>query len=447
MTMKSLILGIALALSAVQGSSAAETPAKPNIIFLLNDDMGLGDLGCYGGKIEPTPRIDALAKSGTRFTQYYSASPICSPSRCGLITGNFPGRWRITTFLHERKENAACESADFLDPKAPSLPRQLKEAGYATAHIGKWHLGGGRDVTDAPKFAAYGYDEGLGTYESPEPDPKITATNWIWSDKDEIKRWKRTQYFVDKTLDFMKRQKAAGKPAFVNLWLDDVHTPWVPSAKAKKGDSPANLKGVLKELDIQVGRLVDGLKALGVDKNTLIVFTSDNGPLPNFNGDRNAGFRGHKLALWEAGIRMPFFVSWPGHVQAGRVDEMTFMGAVDMFPTLCTIAGAKLPDGYQGDGQDMSSAFLGKSVEQRNKPLCWEYGRNDEHFKFGPDKSPNVAIRDGNWKVVMNADGSQLQLFDLVADKAEKTNVAEKYPDIAKDLKEKATTFRKSLPK
>ncbi len=171
------------------------TPAaevRPNIIVILADDFGWGDLGCYGGKL-PTPRLDAMALEGTRFTQFYVAAPICSPSRAGLITGQFPARWRITSFLQTRKGNRACEQADFLTTNAPSLPRVLQAAGYATAHIGKWHLGGGRDVTNAPPFAAYGYDTGFGTYESPEPHPDITTTNWIWTPRDKVKRWDRTQ--------------------------------------------------------------------------------------------------------------------------------------------------------------------------------------------------------------------------------------------------------------
>src|SRR5215218_1213056 len=205
-------------------SPAAES--RPHVVFVLADDLGPGDLGCYGGTLTRTPRIDQLAKEGTRFTQYYSASPICSPSRAALVTGMFPARWRITSFLQTRAGNRGCEQADYLDPKAPSLPRQLKQAGYATAHFGKWHLGGGRDVVDPPGFAAYGYDEHAGTWEGPEPHPDITATDWIWSPKDRVKRWDRTAFFVDKTLDFLSRHR--DQPCFVNLWPDDVHTPWGP---------------------------------------------------------------------------------------------------------------------------------------------------------------------------------------------------------------------------
>ena len=147
----------------------------------------------------------------------------------------------------------------------------MKAAGYATAHIGKWHLGGGRDVQNAPKFAAYGYDEGVGTYESPEPHPDITGTNWIWSAHDQVKRWDRTAFFVDKTLDFLRRKKEA-QPCFVNLWLDDPHTPWVPGSDARRGDTLPNLRKVLSENDRQIGRLLQGLRELGLEKNTLVIF-------------------------------------------------------------------------------------------------------------------------------------------------------------------------------
>src|SRR5881398_63583 len=175
------------ALAAAAPIGAADAP-RPNVVLVLADDLGPGDLSCYGGKT-PTPHIDRMAKEGVRFTRYYTPAPICSPSRCATITGQFPGRWRITSYLQTRAGNKACGQADFLDPDAPSLPRALKAAGYKTAHVGKWHLGGGRDVADPPKFAAYGYDVGLGTWESPEPHPDITARDWIWSAVDPVKRW------------------------------------------------------------------------------------------------------------------------------------------------------------------------------------------------------------------------------------------------------------------
>jgi arylsulfatase A-like enzyme len=416
---------------------------RPNVILILADDLGMGDVACCGGKT-PTPRLDRLAAEGTRFARYTCASPICSPSRAGLLTGQFPGRWRITSFLQTRKGNRGCEQADFLDPRAPSLPRALKEAGYATAHFGKWHLGGGRDVTDAPAFAAYGYDEHAGTYESPEPHPDITATKWIWSDQDKVKRWERTAFFVDRTLDFLRRN--AAKPCYVNLWPDDTHTPWVPAAGAPKGDSPENLRAVLVEFDRQIGRLLDGLRDLGLEKDTLVLFTSDNGPLPTFDRARAAGLRGSKLSLYEGGLRVPFLARWPGRVPAGRVDEETALSAVDLFPTLCAIAGAPAP--AETDGEDLSAALLGKTVA-RKRPIFWEYGRNERTFAYPKapgDRSPSIAVRDGNWKLLVGADGSGAELYDLAADPRESANVAERRPEIARALAARALAWRRSLP-
>jgi arylsulfatase A-like enzyme len=408
--------------------------------------MGYGDLACYGGKLAPTPNIDRLASEGIRFTQYYAASPVCSPSRVGLLTGLHPARWRITNFLQTRAGNTASEQVDFLDPKAPSIARTMKQAGYATGHFGKWHMGGGRDVTNAPPFREYGFDEHAGTYESPEPERDITSTNWIWAAEDKIKRWDRSAYFVDRTIDFLRRHKS--QPCFVNLWADDVHTPFVPDANSV-GEAMAgekNFCAVLREYDRQVGRLLDGLKDPGVAEKTIVVFTSDNGPLPTFNGARGGGLRGSKISLYEAGIRVPFIARWPGHFPANSVDKTTLLHALDLAPTLCAIAG--VPISHRNlDGEDLSEAFFGKPM-RRTKPLFWEYGRNSA-FNYPKEpgcRSPNLALRDGPWKLLVNADGSEKELYNLADDPGETQNLAEKNPAITERLTDTVLKWRKSLP-
>ncbi|MEJ7767395.1 MAG: sulfatase-like hydrolase/transferase [Chitinophagaceae bacterium] len=427
----------------------AYSQKQPNIIFILTDDMGYGDISCFNGTYK-TPNIDRMASEGKMFTKYYSASPICSPSRVGLLTGMAPAKWKITSFLQKKADNKLCEQVDFLNPAAPTTARILKAKGYATGHFGKWHMGGGRDVDDAPSIKEYGFDEWSSTWESPDPDPVLTATDWIWSDKDSIKRWSRTAYFVDKTLSFL--QKHRGRPCFINLWPDDMHTPWVPGDGemrrfAGKPEDEKSFIDVLYEYDRQIGRLMRGIKDLGLDENTLVVFTSDNGPLPNFRNERSAGMRGTKLSLYDGGIRMPFIVRWPGHVTAGTTDSSSIVHASDMLPTFCKLGGAILPKNYVPDGEDKTAVMLGKPAV-RKKPIYWEYGRNDISFKYPPDKydkSPSLAIREGKWKLLMQHDGSGVELYNMTKDENEKSNLAAKEPSVTKELTQKLLTWWKSM--
>ncbi len=422
----------------------------PHIIFILTDDMGYGDLSCFNGTYS-TPNLDQLAKEGRKFTRYYSASPICSASRTGFLTGMAPARWNITSYLQTRKGNRNCEQADFLSASAPSVAKALKARGYATGHFGKWHMGGGRDVVSPPSISQYGFDEFNSTWESPNPDPLLTASNWIWSDKDSIRRWDRTAYFVNRTLAFLKKHK--DQPCFVNLWPDDVHTPWV-AGDAYVGAYPGNREEeksfirVLEEYDRQMGRLFQGLRELGIEDNTIVVFTSDNGPLPNFRDERSAGMRGSKLSLYEGGIRMPFIVRWPGHIPAGTVDTVSVVSANDLFPSFCSAAGAALPAGYVSDGEDRLPVLLGKPAE-RNKALYWEYGRNDSSFAYpkGLDRSPSLAIREGNWKLLMNPNGSSVELYDISRDPNETTNLAAAGTERVTALRKKLELWWKSLPR
>lgn len=441
---------VGLAFSATEQSA---THKKPNILIVLVDDFGWGDPSCYGNKMAQTPNMDRLAREGVRFTQGYVASPICSPSRCGIITGQFPARWRITSYLQTKAGNKACDMVDFLDPKAPSLPRMLKEAGYRTAHIGKWHLGGGRDVTDAPKFAAYGYDIGLGTYESPEPAAALGLKTLPWGPQDKLEpqqvpRHERSRWMIDRTLEFLKTN--AGKPCFVNLWLDDTHTPFVPSESqlnaVKVDREPAmktRYKAVLVELDKQIGRLLDGLRGT----NTLVLFLGDNGASPPFERERVGGLRGQKLSLYEGGIRVPFVAWWPGKTKAGVVNDQTVIASVDFMPTLAKLCSADLPKAYTSDGEDLSAAIRGEAP-QRTLPLYWEYGRNNTSFAYPKDpkhRSPNLAVREGDWKLLFNADGSGAELYNLASDPTETKDLAAAQPVRAKRLTEQALHWRKSL--
>lgn len=408
---------------------------KPNIIILYIDDMGFSDPSCYGGNYAPTPNIDKLAEEGIRFTQYYSSCPISSPSRVGITSGMYPTRWGITTFLDTRAAQVKNESNDFLDDKAPSMARTLKSNGYATGHFGKWHMGGGRDVTNAPSIHNYGFDEYASTYESPDPDPKLTSTNWIWANTDEIKRWNRTAYFVDKTLDFLSRHP--DQPCFVNLWPDDVHTPWVYEDDGGDGrESPEHFSVVLAELDVQIGRLMQGLKNLRIDNNTLVVFTSDNGPAPAFSGNRTDDLRGQKATLYEGGIRMPFIVRWPGTIAPGQLNASSVLCSVDLLPSLCAISGTALPQDYPLDGEDMSKVLLGTGQTERAKPLFWEFGKNKDNRV-----SPHIAVRDGDWKLLVNADGSSVELYNMKTDFLEKINVAASNTEVVNRLKPMAINW------
>lgn len=430
---------------------AAECADRPNVLIVLADDMGWGDLSCYGGQLAPTPNLDRLAAQGTRYTQFYAAAPICSPSRCGILTGQSPGRWRINSYLQTRAGNKACGQADFLDAKAPTLARMLKDSGYATAHIGKWHLGGGRDVKDAPLLQEYGFTEAAGTWESPEPHAKLGIRHPPWdrrSEPEQVPRWQRTAWMVDHTLEFIGRHK--DEPWFVNLWLDDTHDPFVAQQEDWEGDLKAREKlvRVVTALDVQVGRLLDGLAAAGEDRETIVLFLGDNGPSPTYQHERTGGLRGAKLSLYEGGIRTPCLIRWPDHVPAAAVNEATLLTGVDLVPTLCALTGAALPPGYVSDGEDLSSALVGEA-KPRTRPVFWEYGRDSNCFRYpgdANDRSPNLAIREGQWKLLVNADGTDVELYDILADSKEVQNLAGDQPEVVTRLTEQVLAWRKSLP-
>ncbi len=420
------------------------SPTRPNFIFVLIDDMGYGDLSCFGGRRVKTAQLDRLAGEGIRFTQFYVMSPICSPSRTGLTTGQYPARWRITSYLARRELNRERGMAQWLDPKAPTLARALHEAGYATGHFGKWHMGGQRDVGEAPLITEYGFDqsltqfEGLGdrilpllnAYDGKAPEKyalgsdKLGRGKITWMDRSKV-----TGAFVDCALDFIKHQSAAGRPFYVNLWPDDVHSPFFPP-RVLQGDGTKEelYLGVTHEMDAQFGRLFDFVRNdPHLRTNTLIVVASDNGPEP---GAGSAWpFRGHKGNLYEGGIREPFIVWGPGFIdpaRRGSVNRETVVAGVDLFPSLLRLAGQQNPADVALDGEDLSESFLGRKVQTRSKPLFWI--RPPDRPGARAVNLPDLAVREGDWKLLCEYDGSEPQLYNLNQDPGETTNRAAQEP-------------------
>jgi arylsulfatase A-like enzyme len=453
--MKHVLVLLLMTLPAV---ARADTP-KLNVIFILADDLGWGDLGCYGSKQIATPHLDRLAAGGIRFTQFYTASPICSPSRVGFMTGRYPARSKVTSYLQSRAGNRHCEQADWLDPSVPFLARILKAAGYVTAHFGKWHMGGGRDVQDAPTPKAYGFDEHHVNFEGMPPrfEHEAIKKPATFEGKD-YARHEITAYWVDRTIDFMKRNK--DRPFYVNVWPQDTHTPFIPSDKQLEnvGNAPQQeqrFRAVLRELDRQVGRLLAAVRELGLEDHTLIVFAADNGPEPSFGRVRTGGLRGMKWSLYEGGVRVPLIARLPGVIPKDAVNENAIVGAVDFLPTVCKLCGIALPKDLRLDGEDVSAAFRGAAAGRKG-PLFWEYGRKppSDRKGFRPfpypaelgAKSPNLAIRDGNWKLLVNADGGSVELYDLATDREETTNLAEARPEVTRRLRETVLQWRKGLP-
>jgi arylsulfatase A-like enzyme len=444
----------------------SQTGSKPNIILIFIDDLGYSDFSCYGNKDVHTKNIDRLATEGIKFTQFYVNSPICSPSRIAITTGQYPQRFKINSYLASREKNNKREMADFLDPEAPTIAKFLKGNGYATAHFGKWHMGGGRDVDNAPFPSAYGFDESLVSFEGlgnrilppgglSKQSENLGQGNIQWVEKHEM-----TGIYVDHAIQFI--QKNSDKPFYLNLWPNDVHDAHIPKPHLlekynKFSYNPYQQKfyAVLDNLDVEIGRLLDFLNASNLEKKTLIILTSDNGPTDwpkyykeDFEPPGSCGsFFGRKWSLYEGGIRMPFIARWKGKIPENSKNKQTVMAAFDLFPTICRLSGTPFPKHIQFDGEDLSEALLGQEII-RKKDIFWEYGRTPLHLRPGNPEfiSPNLAIRSGDWKLLINDNGSEAKLFNLQEDISESNNLTERYPERAKKLSKKVLKWRRSLP-
>ncbi len=427
--------------------SGAHGTEKPNIVFIFADDWGWGDLGCHGHPYLKTPNLDRLASEGTEFYQFTVASGVCSPSRAAVMTGHFPARHGIHGHFATVESHVRRGMPDWLDPKAVLLPRLLQRAGYSTAHYGKWHLTNIM-VKDAPLPIEYGYDD-YGAFNCSGPQMPV---------HDDVKR----------SIAFIEKSHAEKKPFFINLWIHEPHTPHYPKAKYLKQfshlkDEPSEIyAAVLAHADARIGELLVTLDRLRLSGNTLVIFSSDNGPEntgpasrrntddestgPGFGSfasvGTTGGHRGRKRSLLQGGIGVPFIAKWPGQIARGKIDDTTPITAVDLLPTLCGIAGAKLPDNYNPDGVDQSAALFGKPTLSRVQPIFWQW---NSASKRGTNW-PTLAVRQGEWKLLLGKDPQQVELFRFPRDRFERTNLHNARPDEVKRLKTLGDAWKVTLP-
>ena len=426
---------------------------RPNIIFVFADDWGYGDLGVYGNTEVQTPFLDKMASEGTRYTQFHVTSGVCSPSRSSVLTGHFPARHSVHAHFAGNEVNTRRNMPNYLNDSLPVyLPKLMQEAGYKTAHFGKWHLGGGGkphgDPT-APEPKEYGYDETRvwnGNGPTWKGDKKWPTTRYM--DKDTLWVQSSSRIVVDETIDFIKRNKGK-QPIFVNLWLKDPHTPLWPSDEQKEpfnelSPNKETYYAVLKDADYHVGRLLTYLTEAGLDENTLIVFTSDNGPAnygPSKEAGSTAGLKGRKVDVFQGEVVVPLIVKWKNHVDKNVVDSTSVLSTVDLLPTFAKLANIEVPVNYSIDGENIASIFENKKIE-RIKPLFWEWRfpkEDSNHWAEG-------AVRMGDWKLLFNDKIEKVELYNIANDPFEKNDKASTNPKIVMELKNTWKNWKKELP-
>ena len=427
---------------------------RPNFVVIVADDLGWGDLGSYGHPTIRTPSIDRLAAEGLRFTDGYAAAPVCSPARAGLLTGRIPSLTGIFDWkppgsdVHLRAEETTVASL-------------LRDTGYDTCFVGKWHLNGGLN-TDQPQPDDHGFDHWFATAGFAMPthrNPFNFSRNG--SETGPLEGY-ACQLVTDEAIGWLDARGDSTDPFFLLVSYHEPHeaiaspAELVDSYPSTQNRNEAEYFANVTHLDMAVGRLMEALGARGLDLDTLVVFTSDNGPeMVNRHpqAQRSYGsagpYRGRKLQLWEGGIRVPFIVRWPGRVPAGAVSADP-VSSIDLLPTLCALAGIELPEDLHVDGTDIGPTLAEKPL-RRAAPLFWH------HYKSWG--GPKTALRSGRWKLVGYWDGPEIlrtdsatmrpgdqelirsaklirfELYDIVSDPGERRDVAGDHPEIVASLR------------
>jgi uncharacterized sulfatase len=390
---------------------------RPNIVLVFMDDMGYGDMGCFGGTVVQTPRMDQIAERGIKFRHMYSPASTCTPSRASLLTGRYAQRVGLprVIFPHEGEGLPAWER---------TLPELLRECGYRTAMYGKWHLGSRPEHNPV----RHGFDEFVGLLYSNDMDPVhlYEDEKVIETDVDQARI---TKLYTDRAIEFIEQN--AGEPFFVYLAHTMPHIP-LHVEPAFRGTSRGGTYGdTIECIDFHLGRILDLLSDRGLTENTLVIVTSDNGPW--FEGS-TGGLRGRKIETWEGGLRMPFVAQWPGQIPAGAVcDEPACF--IDLLPTLSTLAGGTVPVDRPIDGIDIGPALFGDAMPGREAIYFFQYWELN-------------AVRSGRWKLHVSRHGHPYpdprelpHLVDLELDPAESYNVANREPEVLARLTSLAERF------
>lgn len=446
--------GLLVAAVAVTASpGAADEPPRPdrrgpNVIVIMADDLGVGDLGCYGQSLILTPRIDRMAAEGTRFTQAYAGAPVCAPSRCVLMTGLHTGHARVRDnsgrvggAADEMSEAGEGHRIPLLDEDL-TVAEVLKQAGYATGITGKWGLGEA-GTTGEPN--RQGFDEWYGFLN--QNHAAFHFPDYLWRDgrkefleanRDRGQQQYANDLFSEFAVDFVRRHR--DRPFFLYVPFTIPHAELeVPSQEPYTDrDWPEAAKtfaAMVTRMDRDVGRILDLLEELGIDRDTLVIFTSDNGS-PEGGGAMfrsNGGFRGRKGSLHEGGLRIPMIARWPGRVPAGGVSDRPWYFA-DLLPTLADLAGARLTAPI--DGVSIAATLRGEVQDLSDRTIYWER----------PVPKFQQAARRGRFKALRPAANAPLELFDLEADPGETRDVAAEQPEVAAAFETFLATARVGSP-
>jgi arylsulfatase A-like enzyme len=437
----------------------AQQQQKPNVVLIVVDDMGWKDLGVYGSDFHRTPQIDALAKDGVRFTNAYSACTVSSPTRAALMTGKYPAKLHLTDWIEGHKmPKAKLQVPDwtmYLPHSETTLAEVFKANGYATAHIGKWHLG--EDEKYWPEHQ--GFDINIGGWRTGAPtlDKKKGLNGYfVPYGNPRLKDGPAGEYLDERLANEACSyiQQSQSKPFFLNLWFYNVHTPLqakqdkidkykalVDSTKLQKNPTYA---AMVEHVDDAVGKVVAQLKSLGLYENTIIIFTSDNGGLISNTKQKvtnNAPLRHGKGERYEGGVRVPLIIKPAQHVSSGRTNNTPVM-SIDYMPTLIDLAKLKVDKKVlKGiDGEDIKSLLISENGKLKRKSLYWHY----PHYHT-EGATPYSAVRNGDWKLIHTIETNSYELFNLKTDISESKNLIDAEPVIAAKLIKELESWKKKM--